>query len=171
MTPLDVSILEKIEETIPCLKSREAVHASVMEAKCSIEGFTVVQLFRKDLKIVAFPNEIIAAVPSILRLATDILEEDNVTQTFEDFCLQQEADILIVIGKDKGVWDLLLYSPAKSGEKGEARIAKITEALLSHTQIGLQITKKLSNLIHLNQGDRAFTRKRLLPIMQSVHDQ
>ena len=193
-TKLDASQLGQIEETLgsievygnrwqrleliskakgmefECLKISIALITSLYIPTGSIEGFTVDQMLRKDLKMIAFKNGIRAAVPSTLKLSYELCQsEDNVEKIFENFCQKYKVPLLIIIAHDKGRRDILLFQPA-SVDQVNKTVDKIVNALCAHEETQITKTPEFHKIVrggavHLKQGNVTFSRKKLLPII------
>ena len=176
-TTLDISILEQIENTLTKpLPSRSAVFEEIRSAKVSIEGFTTQQLLRKDLKLISFKKGTLAAVPSTLVLASSICkrEGENAVVLFEQFCEKYGAQVLIIIGLCQDDRDMLFYCPQSNFEKGTLLINRFTHALLNHPEVNVSPTANFDETfprcVHFVRNNRTYTRKKILPIIQSVED-
>jgi len=169
-TQLDISILELIEKILPKPQlARKDVFDNISQAKRSIDGFTVDQLFRKDLKIVPFSDEIQAAVPSTLLLSGHIFElhkGQNFEKIFDNFCQRYECQLLIVIGNDHGERDILFYYPESQNQSSKL-IGQFVESLINNVDIDAKESKKASpsRCVLLEQGNVTYTRKKILPIL------
>jgi exopolyphosphatase len=172
-TDQDKMVLDEIESIVQTvshiMEPRVTLHEAINQAKQSIEGFTVDQLMRKDLKVVAFSNGVLMAVPSIVILTKDLCKrEDPIEVTFEAFCRKYESAMLIIMGNQNGR-DVLIYY---TKEGNQAHLAhSVADVLLQHPDIGMTKTNALSFVprsIYLHQANVAFSRKKLLPVIQSV---
>ena len=132
----------------------------------AIEGFTVEQMLRKDLKMISFTNGIRAAVPSTLILSSDLCQSENhIEETFGKFCQKYKAQLLIIIAHQKGQRDILIFNPVNQLDS-TTTTDHIVNALCAHEET--QITKsypEFQHMIHLRQGNVSFSRKKLLPII------
>ena len=123
--------------------------------------------------MVTFCNGIRAAVPSSLRLGYDLCKEEiQIGSIFEDFCQKYKVQLLIVVAHEKKKRDILLYRASDHIE--ELTVHQIVNALLQHEEIKISLTpdfdKIVERAIHLNQGNVAFSRKKLLPVILGALD-
>lgn len=175
------------------LKSRRKELAEIKKAKRSIEGFTVEQLLRKDLKVITsflfvishkskilffkivyFPSGVVVAAPSTLVLAKDIAGmNENMEEVFNVFCKANNAQMLIIMGHNYQR-DILIYHMRTQDDERLGTLAeKIAKALCSHSEIGASVTKEMPNIprvVHIEQANVTFTRKKLLPVILSVQN-
>jgi len=151
------------------LPSREIIFSDISNAKKDIKGFTTEQLFRKDLKIVPFPNGTQAAAPSTLLLADEICNKiENVEELeaiFDKFCLRYNSQLLIIIGSNHGKRDILFYYPEEHENCSEL-VNNMKKSLLDHGEINAEVSKEFSSrCLLIKQGNVTFTRKKILPIL------
>jgi len=169
-TALDVSILQNIEEMHRNLQvSREDVFNDILEVKKDVKGFTVEQLFRKDLKIVPLLNGFQAAVPSTLLLGEDICQKnEHLEQVFDKFCLRYECQLLINIGSSRLQKDILFYYPEEQ-KNSQKLIDKMVDNLITHEEIDAKIFLDFKTpsprCVLVKLGNVTFTRKKVLPII------
>lgn len=146
-TDLDKEQLKQIEialgmEKSIAYQSRKDRLKLIGRAKGSIEGFTTDQILRKDLKLVTFCNGIRAAVPSTLRLAYDLCQEDKqIVSIFEHFCQKYKVQLLIIVAHQKKKRDILLYQA--SDHTQELIVRQIVNALVQHEEIKISVMTRL----------------------------
>jgi len=167
-TPQDESALQKIESILDLNDtSRQTMLDEITAAKNSIEGFTPDQLMRKDLKIIPIMEDTLAAVPSIVMLVKNICKmDDSMDKVFDLFCKKYECPMLILLGM-QNCRDIGIYLPEEQA-KLKPVVTKIIETLCGHSDLGVNESLELAHiprLHYLTQGNIAYSRKKLLPII------
>jgi len=172
-TPKDVSTLEEIEAIIDEKSdSRESTLVEINTAKMSIEGFSVDQLMRKDLKRISIRKDVIASVPSIVISVSDMCRmegEESIENIFEDFCEKYNTPILIVFGINKQLQrDIGFYLPKNNSDNLEALLDKTIESLLKNLELNAEESPEINfipRFRYLKQGNISYSRKKILPII------
>ena len=108
-----------------------------------------------------------AAVPSIVMLVKNMCTmDDSMDRVFDKFCQKYECPILILLGM-KNSRDIGIYLP-EDQTRHKPVVTKIVETLCSHNDLEVDESLELAHiprLHYLKQGNIAYSRKKLLPII------
>ena len=112
-------------------------------------------------------EEILAAVPSIVMLVKDMCAmADSMDQVFDKFCKKYECPILILLGRKRSR-DIGIYLPEDQISLKPVA-TKIVEILCCYNDLRVHESQELDHiprLHYLKQGNIAYSRKKLLPII------
>ena len=177
---LDKQIIAKIEEELGLSNdevNRQEIFEAIDVSKGRTEGFTIHQLIRKDMKMLALGvDNIKTAVSSTYPyLAQELCsKETEIQTTLEDFLKKYKVQLLIIIGlnKTRDAMDILLFRSSSSENSILVKLVDaIVDALCQRQEIQIRKNPQFNKIIadcqatHLTQANTTFTRKKLLPIM------
>ena len=119
------------------------------------------------LQLIPIKEGVVASVPSIVVLISNLCQYDNSMETiFEKFCQKYNTPLLIIMGHQVQR-DLAFYT-SKGQENLEPLLNKIIQDLCKHPDLNIEESenfKLIPRFRYFKQGNISFTRKKLLPIM------
>lgn len=151
--------------------SIDELYRSVLGARCDNSGLSVKELLEKDYKI-AERGGVMLGFCSILGKLDEIALDQNFKEEATQFCLDKKIDLLLLLGVDIEEAELrgrsigVFQSPGKDNDDLKALLIDFLKNCKS-ISAGSEAFYD-TDLVVLNQGNTAASRKVILPIIMDL---
>lgn len=172
VTPKDKEIVDKLE-TILGGVDRNKLFNKLQSWKNDISGLSIMDLLRKDVKVIS-NNTMRIAVSSVPILLEEIFKEPSVEQGLKKFALETGSQILVIMGIRVGssqgvelvVRQIAVYSEHQSYL--EQIVDLLEDASLKGPTLRLSpVPSSMPTLALFHQENIAASRKTVLPLLNS----
>ncbi|XP_012279179.1 exopolyphosphatase PRUNE1 [Orussus abietinus] len=167
-TPLDLEVMQRLEEVDGVRDDRETVYKEILAAKTDISELTPRDLLIKDYKMAG--GVPIAGLPVLVE---EFIKLEGAYEAVESFTRARNGQLAILMGLDLKN-DVVTRDIAVFSLSPDELENKVIRALTSATQPSLQLTESSSlvepgrRFLLYRQGNVRASRKQILPIVQSA---
>ncbi|NWR81775.1 PRUN1 Exopolyphosphatase, partial [Centropus unirufus] len=168
-TARDVACVSLLEARFPELPARDAIFKALQTAKFDVSGLTTEQMLRKDLKVLA-AAELLLAVSGIYVDLEVFLRRPGLLQDLDAFCQAHGYGALVAMTiayneRNEPSRQLAVYSQSESVRSA---VCRVLEEATTPPLLLQALPSPLACVGAYTQGNTLASRKKVLPILRAA---